>query len=288
MPDLFGGSWTDEKLVRLRKYLAAYATIMRKQNFRFAYIDAFAGTGYMEREKAGAADRGLFPELAEGESKEFAEGSARIALQVEPPFDKYIFVEQALESFGELSKLKEEFPGRAERIELVNADANAWLQDRCLNYNWSRNRSVVFLDPFGMQVEWATIEAVAATEAVDLWILFPLGVAVNRLLRRDGQIDDSWRKRLDLVFGTTDWYDAFYKEKEDLFGPRSEKVINLEGIGRYYNERLKAAFKRGGVASNPLPLRNSRGNPLYLFCFAAANPRGALTAINIAQDILKS
>ena len=34
----FGGSWTEEKLKRVEKYLKAYATIMNKQNFRFAYI----------------------------------------------------------------------------------------------------------------------------------------------------------------------------------------------------------------------------------------------------------
>ncbi len=39
----FGGSWTEEKLKRVEKYLKAYATIMNKQNFRFAYIDAFVG-----------------------------------------------------------------------------------------------------------------------------------------------------------------------------------------------------------------------------------------------------
>ena len=42
----FGGNWTEEKLERVRKYLSAYTTIMSKQPFRFAYIDAFAGTGY--------------------------------------------------------------------------------------------------------------------------------------------------------------------------------------------------------------------------------------------------
>jgi hypothetical protein len=36
----FGGDWTEEKLNRVEKYLKAYATIMNKQNFRFAYIDA--------------------------------------------------------------------------------------------------------------------------------------------------------------------------------------------------------------------------------------------------------
>lgn len=48
----FGGDWTAEKLERVRKYLAAYATIMHKQNFRFAYIDAFAGTGYRTLKQA--------------------------------------------------------------------------------------------------------------------------------------------------------------------------------------------------------------------------------------------
>jgi hypothetical protein len=33
-------------------------------------------------------------------------------------------------------------------------------------------------------------------------------------------------------------------------------------------------------------LRNSRNNPLYLLCFASGNPRGAKTAVKIAQDIL--
>jgi hypothetical protein len=32
----FGGNWTDEKLGRVSKYLRAYATIMNKQDFRFA------------------------------------------------------------------------------------------------------------------------------------------------------------------------------------------------------------------------------------------------------------
>ena len=44
----FGGDWTTEKLERVKKYLQAYVRIMNKQNFRFLYIDAFAGTGYVE------------------------------------------------------------------------------------------------------------------------------------------------------------------------------------------------------------------------------------------------
>ena len=45
---LFGGNWSVDKLERVRKYLSAYTTILsnHKDKYKFAYIDAFAGTGY--------------------------------------------------------------------------------------------------------------------------------------------------------------------------------------------------------------------------------------------------
>jgi hypothetical protein len=39
----FGGNWTEEKLKRVEKCLKVYAPIINKQDFRFAYIDAFTG-----------------------------------------------------------------------------------------------------------------------------------------------------------------------------------------------------------------------------------------------------
>jgi three-Cys-motif partner protein len=45
----FGGKWTTEKLNLIRKYLKAYSTIMNKKKFNFAYIDAFAGSGYYRK-----------------------------------------------------------------------------------------------------------------------------------------------------------------------------------------------------------------------------------------------
>lgn len=286
----FGGDWTDEKLERVRKYLVAYTTIMSKQPFRFAYIDAFAGTGYRDLRREASSGELMFPELAEQESRHFLEGSARIALQIRPRFHKYIFIEKDGRRFEELNKLRNEFPSVQDDIILVNADANSYLQeDLCENRNWRKHRAVLFLDPYGMQVEWKTIEAIARTQAIDLWILFPLGVAVNRLLRKDGNIDPIIRSRLDRLFGATDWYDAFYRtvSRVGLFGEETtvEKVGGFELIGNYFVKRLKTIF--ADVAENPLSLYNSRNNPLYLLCFAAGNPKGAKTAVKIAQDILK-
>lgn len=286
---LFGGDWTEEKLRRIRKYLTAYTTALSKQQFRTAYIDAFAGTGYRQLKQEHKPSELMFPEFMEEDAQAFLEGSAQIALQTKPRFDKYIFIEQEIGRFNELEKLKESYPEVAEDIILVNADCNAYLQDLCLNRNWRSNRAVLFLDPFGMQVEWTTIEAIAHTQAIDLWLLFPLGVAVNRLLRRDGQIDETLRKKLDTLLGTEYWFDAFYETRKEqtLFGEeeRLRKVVNLEQIGQYFVTRLKTVF--AGVAEEPLPLYNSRNNPLYLLCFAAGNPRGAALAVKIAQDILR-
>jgi three-Cys-motif partner protein len=85
----FGGDWTQEKLGRVSKYLSAYTTIMSHHKFRFAYIDAFAGTGYRTIEKDSDQEEFPFPDLAG-----FLDGSASIALQIKPSFTKYIFVEQ--------------------------------------------------------------------------------------------------------------------------------------------------------------------------------------------------
>ncbi|MBK9051355.1 MAG: three-Cys-motif partner protein TcmP [Chloroflexi bacterium] len=285
----FGGDWSADKLERVRKYLGAYTTILSKYPYRIAYIDAFAGTGYQILKSDERADQLLFPELAEQEPQTFLDGSARMALQVRPRFTKYIFIEQDQNRFAELEKLKTDFPSMSEDIILKQDDCNAYLQRICRNHTfWVKRRAVLFLDPFGMQVQWKTIEAIASTEAIDLWVLFPLGVAVNRVLRRDAHIGDKWRQRLDDLFGTPDWYDQFYqpRTRQTLFGEETttEKVGNFDAIGHFFINRLKTVVA-GGV-EKPLFLRNTRNNPLYMLCFAAGHTRGARTAIKIASDIL--
>ncbi len=285
----FGGrSWTQDKLERVRKYLVAYSNIMRSGRYKYAYIDAFAGTGYHEVKKRKAADiPSLYPEEDEPEMDAFLEGSARIALQVEPRFHKYMFIELNKRKAVELEKLKNDFADKRNDISIETTEANAYLQQLC-GRSWKDHRAVLFLDPFGMQVAWETLEGVAKTRAIDTWILFPVS-GVNRLLKRDGKIPAGWRKRLDTMFGEPNWFDQFFPRRSaGLFdsGPdEREKAADMVRIGKYFNGRLSSIF--AGVAKNPYTLSNTKGAPLYLLCFAAANPRAAKTAIKIAQDILK-
>ena len=280
----FGGDWTEDKLERVRKYLPAYTKIMNKQlYFRYAYIDAFAGTGYRENKQEEDDSLPLFPEF-DLPAQKFFDGSARIALEVKPRFHKYIFIEKDEDKARQLEKLKEEFPEQANDILIINEDANQYIAKLCSG-DWSKRRAVLFLDPFGMNVSWETITAIAKTEAIDLWYLFPL-MGVNRLLNNDGDIKESNRKKLDDVFGSTDWSDRFY-QKLPLFEnyPWEEKTVDSKSIAEYLVDRLKTIFP--GVAENPLLLRNSRNGPLFLLCFAAANKKGAKPAIKIAKHILK-
>ncbi|HEX8292612.1 MAG TPA: three-Cys-motif partner protein TcmP [Pyrinomonadaceae bacterium] len=297
-PHLFGGDWTTEKLELVRRYLVAYTTALKNRRFRTAYIDAFAGTGRRAPRRRKKSDDSsqvsmfeLPPEIYEPETQEFLDGSARIALQVEPRFSKYFFIEKNSKRAAELKKLQDEFLDKKDDIHIKSEEANAYLQKFCRTVDWRARRAVLFLDPYGMQVEWETIKAIGATKSIDLWLLFPIGVAVNRMLPRDGQIFDVWRQKLDIMFGDPGWFDEFYEESTDrnLLGEQSElkKVANFNSIARYFVRRLETAFY-GQVAQSPRYLYNSRNNPLYLLCFATGNATGAPIAIKIADHILKS
>lgn len=279
----FGGDWTEKKLASVRQYLVAYTTALSKQRFKTAYIDAFAGTGYRTSSANEEPESLLFPEM-----DKFLDGSARIALQVEPRFHKYIFIEKDPDRFAELEKLKAEFPQLAADILLQNTEANSYLKGLCQGPSWRNHRAVLFLDPFGMQITWDTIEAIAKTQAIDLWLLFPLGVAVNRILTKSGRISPTWRAKLDAMFGATDWYDVFYQttKRQSLFGEEevTEKIGNFDSISNYFVNRLKTVF--AGVADHPLPLYNSRKNPIFMLCFAVGNPKGKDIALRIARHIL--
>ena len=296
----FGGDWTQEKLERLRKYLRAYMTIFTAnewaRHYTTYYVDAFAGTG---SRKSGETDPvstlSLFEDLQdEKDVRQFYEGSANIALELDPPFKRYIFIENKPAFVQELRTLERRYSDR--EIQIVQQDANEFLQEWCGSMNWERNRAVVFLDPYGMAVDWKTIEALAATQAVDLWVLLPVGQAINRVLSRRGIPEGAWADKLTRFFGTEIWKDVFYNTNpqpqaqlsllpSDTTQLDSEKKATFESIGQFFLGRLGTVFDR--VAENSLVLLNSRRVPIYQLFFAAANPRGAPTAVKIANDILR-
>lgn len=285
----FGGDWTEQKLRAVRQYLAAYVKVMKNQPyFERLYIDAFAGTGTVALRDANQPALSLFPELSG--SDRYLVGSARQALEVQPSFDRYVFIERSEGYVAQLETMTAEYPNLKDRIALVRGDANAHVTELCRAWN-SNQRGVLFLDPFGMQVDWKTIEAVAATQRIDMWYLFPVG-AVCRCMPKGGETQPGWEQRLDAVLGTSEWRGLFYgvSQKQTLMGEESciERTATYQDVCAFFTERLKGIF--ADVVASDGPLRNERNSPMFLLFFAVANPseRAREIAMGIAGSILKT
>lgn len=288
----FGGNWTEQKLEALKQYLTAYRLIFTQNEkaryFKTIYIDAFAGTG--ERKTEISSDKGsLFEPEELPELDAYKKGSARIALELSSPFDQYIFVDKKKEHAAQLeSTIKSDYPQLVSRCKVMQGDATKFLADICSNQDWKKSRAVVFLDPYGMNIEWDLLKQIADTRSIDLWLLFPLGMGANRLLKRDTTPPQSFSEKLTRMFGTTEWQTSFYKPsaQADLFSEDVAliKDASFDQIGKFLIERLKSVFS--GVAPTTKALFNSRNNPMYLLCFAAGNPIGAPTAVKIGNHLL--
>lgn len=271
----FGGKWTSEKLDILSSYFSAYLTALKNQPFNKIYIDAFAGTG----------------KIAVGDTAEEIEGSARLALNSKIKFDEYIFIEKKKVFAQELEDtVNDEYPELKNRVSIRNEDCNKALREICNSTNWKKSRAILFLDPYATEVEWDTLEVVADTKAIDVWYLFPFGAA-QRMMKKDGRIDESWKLKLNALFGDDGWFDRFYEEdpQTNLFGDENMiKNVNAKALSEYINERLSTLFP--AVSKEPRLLYNTKNSPLFLFCFAVANenPKAHGLALKIANHILKN
>jgi three-Cys-motif partner protein len=289
MKQSFGGKWTEAKLDFVEKYARGYLTVMhrneRASHLTTTYIDGFAGSGLRYITDDPTED--VFEEMRDAEAQSFFRGSARRALDLNPVFGRYIFIETN-RSYAEMLRrdLATEYPLLTSRVNVREGDCNRVLVDWARAVN-PKDRAMVFLDPYEMQVRWATVEALAATGKVDLWCLVPLGQAVARLLTKR-QPPASWARALTAFFGSEEWRTRFYRPsgQATLFGDVEEsREADYEQISAYIVERFKSVFE--GVLETPVVLRNSQNCPIYILCFAAANKQGSTTALRIASSITR-
>lgn len=286
------GPWAREKLECLGKYLSAYTVIMKDQQHwceGYYFIDAFAGAGDAPLRQYGdpldAGGQLSIASVLESETStiDYVKGSPRVALEIEHPFTKYCFVDMSETNTSGLADICQEY-SQIREIEIVTGDANNAVRSIVEKIGLTKRqnkRGIVFLDPFGMQLSWATIEFLARTEAIEVLINFPLGMAIQRLLPRSGKFDEDTRTNLTNYFGSPDWEEIVYSEETDLFGDivRSKSGQSSEKLVRWYQERLQGIF---GFSPPPRLITNTKGGHLYYLIFAGPNETGA----KIAQHVL--
>ncbi|MCV9960361.1 three-Cys-motif partner protein TcmP [Pararhizobium sp. BT-229] len=283
----FGNVSTDLKLSLVESYLSAFSTALRSQFSELWYIDAFAGTG--ERViKHDAVPAGLFPEIEK--RVERRRGSAKIALDITPAFDRIVFMEKKRSYCKALEALKAQHPTR--RIDVVRGDANTAIEAEIEAVKWTGKRGVMFLDPYGMAVNWSTLERIRATEAIDVWYLVSLAGLFRQATRDRTKIEEKKRAAITRMLGTGEWESVWYNApiKQDLFGKVDEnlqRIADVEAIETFVGNRLSDLFPK---VLKPKRLKNAAGLPMFSLFLAISNPNGKAIglATRIGNSILKS
>lgn len=297
----WGGKWTEEKLEAFEKYVKAYLTIMNANRdsygWKLLYFDGFAGSGTRtagdEKIEVESALE-LFGQEVSAEDFKVYQGAAERVVKIESPemrsFDFYYFVDKSDENCEALSEKLASYQTTGKRHHL-SLDANVAVKKlaNTLN-NYKGFKALAFLDPFGMQIDWTSIQSLKGL-SVDLWILVPTGVIINRLLERKVDKDKglAHSEKLESFFGLSEEEirKFFYRETsvQTLFGDEEIIVTKAENsirkIAELYIERLKDVFPY--VTEEPLVLYNTHNVPIYHLVFAAKNK----TAMKIAQEIIR-
>jgi len=251
------GYWTEVKLEIVKKYAAAYATILSKQPGirRFIYIDGFAGSGKVWSEDG----RAEIP------------GSVENALAIKPPFSEFHLIDLDKNKAAQLKALQEQ----NKSVRVYEGNCNSILLEevfpRCKYGDFARG--LCLLDPYGLDVDWDVLEAAGKLGTVEIFYNFMIMDANRNVLwRNPDKVSESQKKRMDKVWGDRSWIDAVYVEQPTLFGSQPEKVDN-EVVAEAFRRRLveKAGFK---YVPKPMPMRNSNGAIVYFLFFASGNSTG--------------
>lgn len=273
----WGGTWTEKKIEILVEHASAYLKIMNKHPYwKLIYFDGFAGSGIIIKEN----------EI----DFEITLGAARRILEIDKPrpFDLYYFVEKNKTNADNLNRVtKEVFPEKNITVKIEDCNIKLKQLAKYLNTpQGKKTRVLAYIDPYGMQLEWDSIKDLA-NAGIDIWILTPTGMGVNRLLKKDGNISDIWLKRLEKFLGLSEKEirSYFYKEEINLtlFGEEkhlSKEDNTIEKAGSLYKERLNTIFN---FVSEPFILKSTKGNVMY-HMFMASNNK---TAVKVANDIIK-
>ena len=274
-----GGSWTEEKLGFLSGYLDSYTTALKGEPVRTIYIDAFAGFGGMD---PGCGHE--HPDWAD--YREFVTRSARIAIEtMNRSFDELIFIVTDEDRILGLEDLKLSHAYRS--IHVFRGDADRVLRN--LQRDWRSTRGVLFLDSFGLSVNWSTVERIASLDALDTWFLFPMG-ALSRVFPR-GRLPQEIRPALSElltgVYGNSRWQEMYsVPYQTELFGnPEFERAPGVEGLLEIYKGRLSGLFG-SRYSGQTVRLRNARGAALYEFIFCAGRAGGAASAKEAAAQMM--
>lgn len=260
------GYWSEIKLAIIRDYAKAYSTILaakkQRQRFSHVYIDAFAGAGVHVSRTTG----------------EVVEGSPLIAVNTQPPFKEYHFIDL---DGQKVDRLRGIFGQRSD-VYIYPGDCNQVLLEEVLprvRYEDYR-RGLCLLDPYGLHLQWDVTRTIGQMKSIDMFLNFPIADMNRNVFWRNPEgVAEADIARMNAFWGDESWRQVAYEPVQTLFGPEQEKT-DSETIAQAFRERLRQAAGFGNVPE-PMPMRNTKGGIVYYLFFASPKP----VAQNIVRDI---
>jgi three-Cys-motif partner protein len=258
------GDWSEIKLDILKKYAAAYSTILSartKASLFHVYIDAFAGAG----------------QHISKTTQEFIPGSPLNALAVRPQFREFHLIDIAPKKVENLRELI----GSRTDVFIYQGDCNdILLRDVFPRVRYEQyRRGLCVLDPYGLHLNWNVLSTAGRMKSIDVFLNFPVqDMNRNVFWHNPEGVDESQISRMNMFWGDESWRNVVYETKWNLFDI-PEKAPN-EVIAEAFRRRLKevAGFD---CVPEPLAMKNSNGAVVYYLFFASQNK----TAEKIAREI---
>jgi three-Cys-motif partner protein len=250
------GYWTELKIAIVAEYGKRYTTTFKNTSLKKYYVDAFCGAGLHVSKSGGEA----------------IEGSPSRALQVDPPFDEFYFIDLEAKKTSYLEKLY----GRRKDVHIHTGDATEYLTGTLLpkiQYR-NRNRALILLDPYGLHLDWEVIYQAGQSKAIDMFLNFPvMDMNRNAIWRHPEEVPESGIQRMNRFWGDESWREAAYTESAQgvFWGAPDIIKQDNEAIVGAFCERLKniAGFQ---IVLEPLPMKNSKNAVVYYLCFASQKP----------------
>lgn len=249
------GYWSEVKLDIIREYAKAYSRILSTRTdppLRHVYIDAFAGAGlHISRE-----------------TQEYVSGSPLNALNVDPPFAEYHFIDidrTKVEALHQIAQQRSD-------VLIYEGDCNLVLLEQVFpRVRWEDyRRGLCLLDPYGLQLDWQVIQKAGTMGSLEIFLNFPVMDMNRNVLWKDpDRAPADQVERMTRFWGDESWRSVAYSTTGNLYG-LEEKTDN-ETIAEAFCERLQqeAGFK---YVPKPMPMRNSKGAVVYYLFFASPKP----------------
>jgi three-Cys-motif partner protein len=256
------GIWSEVKLDIIKEYAAAYTRIMYAQqrdripSLHWIYVDAYAGRGYHLSKASG----------------ELVEGSPLVALNTNPPFDEYHFIDSDSSRAERLRDLVRDRPD----VFVYSDDCNKVLIEKVFpraDYK-KYQRALCLLDPYNIDLKLQVIEAAGKSRSIEIFVnLMIMDINRNAMRKDPDKSIASKVSQLTRLWGDESWKEAGYDKVPTLFDQFVPQKVSNERFAEAFRQRLQknAGFR---FVPKPMPMKNKTDTVIYYLYFASQNEAG--------------